>query len=1264
MLNRKKSIALAVLAAIITICVAFGLMLPNSSAAPNDENDDVVTPSQPVVTIDPTNGDLGDNFELTVSQKIGYLVDSPDEEVEPGEQGILSEYGKFVIEMQLPTESAVFAKADVEAALASAKVERSPVQEFEGDDITSAGAFTYDDVNKKVIFTFDPTKIEDQHTGDLFYRGELVSMTITLPITSSAAELAPYVSTSDPNVFEIPITGSTTIKLKEPASATDVTKTSNATSLFIGAPSPVLSVQKEAKIGESTLPDGSSVNVGAKQGVKVHYTITLNQTIEQAIANNTVLTDTIDDSLIEEGSGAWIDNNSIQVTYDGNPEHPATYTTPTLTFKKLVVNLGNISGTTNPQRVIEYDVIFSRPTTDPNYEAHMQDLLGKTVVNSATATADNFEGVAKSTSLSVPNVIFDNTSLTPSVTSINAGESITYTLKATVKDSEQNPIAYGMTFKNIAFANNVNGATIDTNSFKYKIGDGAEVSVEPTLVSGAYSVDVDSNNAGINGGTEVTLTFKVDTTSDVTAGSSIMMTSAVDADNTSMPTPVSATSAVSVLSPALSVNSSIVTAGGDKPSAGDTVTYKGNVKIVGDAGSIAQDVKLISTIDGDISGATVFSNIKVNGTAIPASDYTISDNGKTLTVKLGDMDYDANKELQYDVIYGQPDSPALNGRNYGFTFSATAKGCTGEAPNTLYSRVQSPEFTLAKTVEPNSYATGGDRLTYKITATQSGTGVAKNTQISDTIATSISTVKIDPNSVVVTSDKTLTPTVTDHSIVLNPGDMAEGETIEITYAVQYGADNDAALKAKDLEPIKNTASISAGNVSGGQSKSIDTDIITPTLKLNAEFKEDVINAGDTNDFALDLSNIVTQIPAKGTAIVCTIDATSLQNGVTFVEGQAHVFKNDVDVTNKLTVKVESDGTLTVSGDENSPLYRLNSDDEIKVTGKISIGKASNDKIRGATITLNASATAVNSVDAFSAESASFNVASAKLSVAKSANSNKVTAGNDVGYTVTIKNVDTDFPESRAKDFVLTDTIDTNAATLGYKIIGNTIKVEKTDAGKTTDVTKNCTISLKGSTSFTVTIPEELAPMPYDVIDPASVVYGDATNKIVHGYTDCKNIPADTALTELTPQQATKLNYEKCELCYHDEVDKSATNKIVVSYKCTTKEINSSTASNTLFNNVTLEADNAKPQTDAASIMLVGKDPDPDNGNGNQNGTWNDNTNGNGNSNANKNSSTKGSSASTADPAKTGENLAFAIAGILIAAGGATALVLIRRKMKK
>ena len=270
-----------------------------------------------------------------------------------------------------------------------------------------------------------------------------------------------------------------------------------------------------------------------------------------------------------------------------------------------------------------------------------------------------------------------------------------------------------------------------------------------------------------------------------------------------------------------------------------------------------------------------------------------------------------------------------------------------------------------------------------------------------------------------------------------------------------------ATEASDADAPTTTTADDTKKTTDGKGSS-DTEAATnPQEKKDANL---VINNGDEIEYNVAITQDAQDAHANGIVATSKLDDYAAQNGVYIDPDTIVVKRGDTDITKDVKDSITYIGSKKQPTGIEVPVGQIGNK-TVSITYKASTGKASNDLMRGKTITNTTSITGTNFLVPDEAN-VDVEIASASLSPSIYTNSDQVQIGTDVKYATIITNDSTD-GSSIAKNVYAASAIDDYAASIGVAIDPSSLQLLYVENGKVKDVTKDATIQWDGTKGFSV-----------------------------------------------------------------------------------------------------------------------------------------------------------------------------------------------------
>lgn len=379
-----------------------------------------------------------------------------------------------------------------------------------------------------------------------------------------------------------------------------------------------------------------------------------------------------------------------------------------------------------------------------------------------------------------------------------------------------------------------------------------------------------------------------------------------------------------------------------------------------DQDAVATDVTVSDTLPGDIVWSTTNTDCDISAAGI-------------LSCELGDLDPGESVQI---IITGSTDAADCGTLPNTATVASTneAPGGPDNNSDSATITVQCPDLTIDKTPD-GAVVNAGDDVSFTIVVGNDGPGTAYDVVVDDVLPPAVTW--------------TIDPAVPGCEIVAGElgcsvDELAAGETISITLT--------GTTDAADCGLLDNTASADASN---DDEVSDDGDITVqcPDIGITKVADDDVVSAGSDVGFTVTVSN-----DGPGTAYDVTV-SDDLPDGLDW------------------TIDPAVDGCAIADGTLSCDLGDLAADSEVAIHVS-----ASTDEDDCGTITNEAFADASND-DEVSADD-DVAILCPGLNIGKTADDPTVDAGDQVGFTITVSNVDDGVPpaEGTATDVTVTDPL--------------------------------------------------------------------------------------------------------------------------------------------------------------------------------------------------------------------------------------------------
>ncbi|BAL80367.1 DUF7619 domain-containing protein [Caldisericum exile] len=611
---------------------------------------------------------------------------------------------------------------------------------------------------------------------------------------------------------------------------------------------------------------------------------------------------------------------------------------------------------------------------------------GTVFTNNATISSDNTNPVSDSedtTVLSAPVLTINKTSTMPH-NPAQPGDTVTYT------------ITYGNN-GNLTAANTFIVDKIPANT-KFIVGSvtGEQgVSIEYSNDNGTTwtYTPVDSGDGTDLNVTDIrwtigslapnitnqTASFKVKINSPLPNGTIITNTATIDCDQTN---PVNAQNDFMVGS---TPNLHITKTGPSNVNAGDTITY--TVEYWNDGNMTATGVVITETYDANVEF--------ISATPSP-------DTGTNNRWTIGNVFVDNTHHTI--TITVKVKSPLPNGTVIHNTVTIDSDQ-TDPKDATFDTTVGSaPILTITK-VDTQDPVQAGDNIIYTITVGNTGNAPATNVVVIDTIPANTTFVSARFISKAGTIDA---PTVGGTGTVkwtltgsLNPN---EEFVVELIVKVNKPLDNGTI--------IHNTAHVSCAEDTSGKDSSTDTKVESaPILLIDKVDLHDPVNAGDNITYRITISN-TGNMNAHNVIITDTVP-----NNTTFVSASFITGSGTITAPNP-----GSTGTVT---------YTLSNTLDIGTSVVVELVVKTNTPLPNGTQIQNTASVKSSEIQTPITDSEITTIGSSPvLQIAKVGSPNPVSAGQNITYTITVKNVG----NMDATQFIITDSVPPNTTFVSARFV--------------------------------------------------------------------------------------------------------------------------------------------------------------------------------------------------------------------------------------
>ena len=668
------------------------------------------------------------------------------------------------------------------------------------------------------------------------------------------------------------------------------------------------------------------------------YTLVVKQTVENAIAKNVVITDTLDTNLAKA--------ENIKITDKNNSEVANAQITNT--EKGFTIN-------TNSD--LAYDEFF---TVTYDVSLANTELSGKNIVNVATAKADNAKEVQDTKTITISKPILDiKKKVDKEVYSTDATAKYTLVVKQTV----ENAIA-----KNVVITD-----TLDTNLAKaenIKITDKNNSEVANAQITNTEKGFTINTNSDLAYDEFFTVTYDVSLANAQLSGKNLSNTATTQADNGDKKTDENI---VTVTKPALEIskisNKKIYSTG---EIAKYTLVVKQTVE-----NAVAKNVVVSDDFNTTkISKPTNVKVVDMNGQVLNNAEITMTDKGFNIETN-ANLAYNEFFMITYDV-------GMLNAELSGIDIVNTAKTSAENANevnvnNTV--NVTIPKLAIKKDVNKTAFSSN-ETAQYKLVVTQTvENAIAKNVVITD----SFDKENIVPRHVKVINSEgkeleNVDVTITKNGFTINTAsDLAYNEFFTVTY--------DAKLSNAKLvgETIKNTANAKADNADMVEdAKSIT--IGKPNLSIVKTSDKEVYGMNENANYTIKVTQTVKDAAAQNVVITDVFD----NGNVSVIEDTIKVLdKNGEELKHAKIEKTEKGFTIKTNSD-------LAYNEFVTVTYTANL---TNNKLLGATIKNTATVTSDNTPS--KSTDKTIKVAKPVLSIEKTSDQAAYLLGSTAKYTVKV-----------------------------------------------------------------------------------------------------------------------------------------------------------------------------------------------------------------------------------------------------------------------
>ena len=742
---------------------------------------------------------------------------------------------------------------------------------------------------------------------------------------------------------------------------------------------PVVSIIKNS--------DKEKYNVGDT----VTYQITVNQTKENAIAHNVIVTD----NDYTKGITMTLDSeDDIQVTdAQGIALDPSFYSVSITNKESFEITITKLKY--NQPVIISVKGIITQ-----NY------LAGQSFSNTAEVTCENNSNVVSATANSfvyAPNVKVFKLS---DKDYYNVGDEINYTVE--VKQTTENAIANNVIVTDVV----PNGLKLNESSIQSSANANISYNENSRTITVALKQGLTNS---------FTIAYSAIIENDNLAGKNIVNTAVVDWSNNPNNDKPEGKSTVSVLLPVLTVSKNSGK-NGTTYNVKDTLPFEVIVKQTTKK-AVANDVVIsdrmaVADIDVNIDSVNVYN---ANGDLlIKDTDYTLVNQYDKTTHKSGFdiklVSLSDQVRITYDAVINNNN---VAGKSVSNHVVVTASNNQGEQP-TARSEEPIPEpFVKVEKKSDKTHYNVGDIALFTITVNQieenarANDVVITDEMIEDGVSLSYESVKVFFN------DNEITPeiTQTEKGFVIPVGNITDNDNVIIKYSATV-MDNE--LSGHDFS--NDASTIWANNPSNpdGTKTTSESYVLKPQLLIEKAIDNNKpFNVGDKVDYTVTVSIDSEKTPeARANNVVIT--DKMLEDGVAidfdslyldeYAKGQY-----DLDVSGN-SFKVSGIGHLN-DGETLTIHYQA------KIVDPALVGKDFNNT---------ATATCDNNPEIVE-DDANGSIVTPKLEILKDIEFENYNLSDVVNYTITVNQL---VPHARANDVVITDILDTD----GIEIIPDSIEL--------------------------------------------------------------------------------------------------------------------------------------------------------------------------------------------------------------------------------
>ena len=420
----------------------------------------------------------------------------------------------------------------------------------------------------------------------------------------------------------------------------------------------------------------------------------------------------------------------------------------------------------------------------------------------------------------------------------------------------------------------------------------------------------------------------------------------------------------------------VPTGGNSTISAGDPIGFTITVRNTGDG--VATDVTLTDTLPAGIDWTI---NPAVTGCAIDKTTPGV----QVLECDLGDLASDATITIN---VVGATDPEDCGTITNTVTIDGTnlpAAPREGDDPYEASATVtvNCPDLDIIKTAEATTVS-AGDPITFTITVTNSGLGIARNVNLTDTLPAGIDWT-INPAVTGCAIDKTTTPGV--QVLECDFGDLAYTNQRVVTVT---GATSSAVCGL-----VPNTATVSADNfLTAGQtpvnfvSDDATVTVNCPDIVVEKTAEVEQLYPGDTATFVITVTNA-----GPGNAKGVTINDITLPAGIWTVTPDAGITCDFEGGTASAPFTCTVTGDMAPDASLSIEISRtVTTDDCAGLTNEVTVTATNEDP-----------ALTSESANGNNADDATITVLCTELEIEKVAGPSPINAGDEISFTITVTN---------------------------------------------------------------------------------------------------------------------------------------------------------------------------------------------------------------------------------------------------------------------